>query len=112
MKASARSAADLMRSLANENRLMLLCQLVDGERSVGWLADELGVRQTLVSQQLGLLRRAGLVEARRDGQTIFYALASSDAERVLGLLYEIYCQPTPDQAAIEAGASNEEGVTS
>jgi len=111
MKASARSAADLMRSLANENRLMLLCQLVDGEKSVGSLADQLGVRQTLVSQQLALLRRAGLVEARRDGQTIFYALASSEAERVLGLLYDIYCQPTPDAAATDAAAPSQEGAT-
>lgn len=93
MEQSARRAADLMRALGNENRLMLLCQLVDGEKSVGWLADNLGVRQTVASQQLALLRRERLVESRRDGQTVFYSLASNDAERVIRLLYDIYCQP-------------------
>lgn len=96
MQANADRAVDLLKALGNRGRLMILCQLVQGERSVGDLADRVGMRDTAVSQQLALLRKDGLVRARREGQTIFYALASDEAARVIQTLYEIYCADGPD----------------
>ena len=93
MRANAGRASALMRALANENRLMILCQLVPGERSVGDLAEALDLRQAAVSQQLALLRKDGLVAPRRDGQTVYYALAGDAARRVLDVLYELFCAP-------------------
>lgn len=93
MRANAGRASALMRALANENRLMILCQLVPGERSVGDLAEALDLRQAAVSQQLALLRKDGLVAPRRDGQTVYYALAGDAARRVLDVLYELFCVP-------------------
>lgn len=91
LQKSAGKAANLMRSLASEKRLMLLCQLVDGEKSVSALCDALGIAQTNASQQLAVLRREGLVMTRRDGQTIFYALAGKEGRRIIEVLYELYC---------------------
>ena len=70
LKASADQACTLLKALASPHRLMIVCALLDGEQSVGALAQRLGVRATLASQHLGLLRRDGLVSTRRDGQTI------------------------------------------
>lgn len=100
MQASAEQAAGLMRILGNEKRLMILCHLVDGERSVNDLVDLVGARQTAVSQQLAIMRREGLVSSRREGQTIFYALANNAVQQVLEVLYRLYCLPeTPGQSA-------------
>lgn len=88
---SADEAAALLKSLAHPVRLRILCQLVDGERSVGDLAGAMGVRDTLVSQHLALLRREGHVTNRRDGQTIYYSLAGDTASEVVQLLYRLYC---------------------
>ena len=93
MNAAADQASELLKSLANRHRLLILCQLTDGERSVGDLAAFLGLRDSTVSQHLALLRRDGLVKARRDGQTIWYAIASTPARRVLETLFDIYCKP-------------------
>lgn len=97
MQIASRRAADLMRSLANETRLLLLCQLVEGERSVGELADTLELRPSTVSQQLALLRREKLVRTRRDAQTIHYSLAGDEARRILEVLYSLYCAPAAQQ---------------
>jgi DNA-binding transcriptional ArsR family regulator len=94
MAAAAEQASELLRSLGNRHRLLILCQLTEGERSVGDLARFLGLRDSTVSQHLSLLRRDGLVHARRDGQTIWYSLASPAARRVLETLFEIFCKPT------------------
>jgi DNA-binding transcriptional ArsR family regulator len=91
MQANADRAVDLLKALGNRSRLMILCQLIQGERSVGDLAQRIGVRETAVSQQLTLLRKDALVRARRDGQTIYYSLASEEAGRVIQTLYELYC---------------------
>ncbi len=91
MQVNADRAVELLKALGNRGRLMILCQLVQGERSVGDLAERISMRDTAVSQQLALLRKDGLVRARRDGQTIYYALASDEAARVIQTLYEIYC---------------------
>lgn len=80
-----------MRALANPNRLMILCELHKGERSVGELERAIGLRQSPLSQHLAKLRRDGLVTTRRQAQTIYYALASTEAEQVIALLYRMYC---------------------
>lgn len=94
MVAAADQASELLKSLANRHRLLILCQLTEGERSVGDLAAFLGLRDSTVSQHLSLLRRDGLVHARRDGQTIWYSIASAPAHRVLETLFEIFCKPS------------------
>lgn len=98
MEAAAQNAAELMKSLSSENRLMLLCQLVEGEATVGELAERLGLRQAAVSQQLALLRKDGLVSARRDGRSMHYRLIGREAEAVIKLLYQLYCAPAPADA--------------
>lgn len=89
----ARAASDLLKALAHETRLMILCLLVDGEKSVGELEQLMLLRQPSVSQQLARLRFDGLVNARRDGRTIYYSLGSEEAKEVVTLLYELYCGP-------------------
>ncbi len=91
MHAAADQASELLKSLANRHRLLILCQLLDGERSVGELVAFLGIRDTVVSQHLALLRKDGLVAARREGQTIRYAIASAPAEAILAALAGLYC---------------------
>lgn len=91
LKASADDACALLKALANPHRLMIVCSLVDGEQSVGALAQMLGVRETVASQHLGLLRREGLVAARRDGQTIYYGLHSRQARAVVETLSNLFC---------------------
>ena len=97
MRETAPKVSALMKVLSNENRLMILCQLVAEERSVGQLAELLEMRQAALSQQLALLRKDGLVKTRRDAQTIFYSLARDDLAQLLGFLYETYC-PTTSEA--------------
>jgi DNA-binding transcriptional ArsR family regulator len=93
MEESAREACDLLRALANETRLMILCMLADGEKSVGDMEEFLDMRQPTVSQQLARLRYDGLVETRRDGKTIYYSLSSTNAKSLIDLLYRTYCEP-------------------
>lgn len=90
---SAGRAAELMKALSSENRLLLLCQLADGDKTVGELARDLGLRQAAVSQQLALLRKEGLVAARRDGRSMHYALTGAEARAVILLLHRLYCEP-------------------
>ncbi|ANT61465.1 MULTISPECIES: metalloregulator ArsR/SmtB family transcription factor [Roseobacteraceae] len=91
MADNARNAAAFLKTLAHEGRLMILCHLGSGERSVGELEALLGMRQAAVSQMLARLREEGLVNTRREGKTIYYSLATEDTARVIGLLYEIFC---------------------
>jgi DNA-binding transcriptional ArsR family regulator len=93
MRTQAIAAEEMLKALANRHRLMILCQLIDGEHSVGELAAFLGVRDSTVSQHLALLRKDGLVSTRREGQTIWYALASEPVRRLVATLYDIYCGP-------------------
>lgn len=101
LQSSAQAAADLMKALSSETRLLLLCQLADGEKTVGELAGALGLRQAAVSQQLGLMRKDGLVAARRDGRSMHYSLTGREARAVIGLLYELYCAPAGQNAVLE-----------
>lgn len=93
IESSAGAASELLRALANEHRLVILCQLVDGEKSVGTLAANAGLSQSAVSQHLGRLRAEGLVVTRREAQTIYYALGDDRARGILDALYQIYCAP-------------------
>lgn len=77
--------------MGNPHRLMILCQLIRGERSVGELERVIGLSQSALSQHLARLRRDNLVKTRRSAQTIFYSLAGQEAEKVLDTLYQIYC---------------------
>jgi len=90
---SAGRAASLLRTLANERRLMILCQLVEGELSVGALQPRVGLSQSALSQHLALLREEGVVATRREGQSIFYRVADPAALRVLETLAELFCPP-------------------
>jgi DNA-binding transcriptional ArsR family regulator len=102
MGGAADAASDLLKALANRHRLMIVCQLIDGERSVGELADLLGIRQSTVSQHLALLRKDGLVATRRDGQTIHYRIGSAPARAVLETLYDCFCAAPKRPAAARA----------
>lgn len=95
MADNARNAAAYLKTLAHEGRLMILCHLGSGEKSVGELEELLGMRQAAVSQMLARLRDENLVMTRRDGKTIYYSLANDDTSRVIGLLYEIFCAEKP-----------------
>lgn len=88
---SAGKAAALMRTLGNEKRLMILCQLGDGELSAGALQDPLGLSQSALSQHLAVLREAGIVATRRDGQTIWYRIADPAAVKIIATLAAIFC---------------------
>jgi DNA-binding transcriptional ArsR family regulator len=93
MESAADRASGLLKSLSNRHRLLIICQLIDGERSVGDLAEFLKLRDSTVSQHLALLRKDGLVSARRDAQTIYYSIASDPARELLKTLYQVYCAP-------------------
>ena len=91
LRDSAQDAARLLKALANADRLMLLCQLAQGERHVSELEALLGIRQPTLSQQLGVLRDERLVETRREGKNIHYRIASPQALAVIRTLYAQYC---------------------
>ena len=91
MRAHAPDAAGLMKALGNESRLMILCTLAEGERSVGDLNAMIPLSQSALSQQLARLRGNGIVKTRRESQTIYYSLAEGPADRVIHLLHDIYC---------------------
>ena len=99
MEAAADQASELLKALSNRHRLMIVCQLIGGERSVGELAASVGLRDSTVSQHLALLRKDELVATRRDGQTIYYAIASEPAREILTTLYRLYCPATPQAGA-------------
>jgi DNA-binding transcriptional ArsR family regulator len=91
LQSRAEDAAALLKALANADRLLLLCHLVEAERSVGTLGSVTGIAQPTLSQQLGVLRTEGLVATRREGKSIFYRIASPAVHAVLKTLYELFC---------------------
>ncbi len=91
LRDNATQAARLLRALSNENRLMLLCLLFEGERTVSELNASLPLSQSALSQHLAVLRDEGLVKTRREAQSIYYGLASQPAQRVVETLHSIYC---------------------
>lgn len=92
MTAATDEVSELLKSFASRHRLLILCKLTEGKHSVGELAEFLGLRDSTVSQHLALLRRDGLVCARRDGQTIWYGISSDPAQRLLKALSDIFCK--------------------
>lgn len=93
LKRKAGEAASMLSSMANAKRLLVLCNLVGGERSVGELADIVGLSSAALSQHLAKMRALDLVATRREAQTIYYSLASAEVREVLQTLYRIYCAP-------------------
>jgi len=94
-EASAGKAAALLRALGNEKRLMMLCQLGDGELPAGALQEPLGLSQSALSQHLAVLREAGVVETRREAQTIYYRIANPAAVKIIETLAAIFCPEKP-----------------
>ena len=91
MQLAAAKASRLLKALANPDRLLLLCQLTQGEHCVSEMQAQVGVVQPTLSQQLGVLRQEGLVTTRREGKQIFYSIASQDALAVMQVLYQRFC---------------------
>jgi len=92
MADNAKRASDFLKALAHQSRLVILCNLADGEKSVSELEEILALRQPTVSQQLARLRADGLVSTRRDGKTVYYNLASDEARIVIGAVYDVFCR--------------------
>jgi len=91
LRESAEKCCALLKALAHEDRLLLLCQLTEGERNVGELEALVGVHQPSLSQHLGVLREEGLVQTRREGKYIYYSLASHEVIQVMQTLSSLYC---------------------
>ena len=87
----AKKASDFLKALSHESRLLILCMLSEGEKSVTEIERLLGLRQPTVSQQLARLRLDGLVATRREGKTIYYSLASDEARVILSAIYDVFC---------------------
>ncbi|MEJ2443309.1 MAG: metalloregulator ArsR/SmtB family transcription factor [Exilibacterium sp.] len=94
MQQQAKNAANLLKKLSNENRLLILCTLMDGELSVGELNERVPLSQSALSQHLASLRAANLVQTRREAQTIYYSLLGDDAITVIETLHAIFCADT------------------
>ncbi len=99
LRAAADQACRLMKVLSNPDRLLLLCQLAQGETRVGELEQQVGVSQPTLSQQLGVLREEGLVSTRRDGKAIYYRIDSPQAQAVMQTLHQQFCNPEPETRA-------------
>ncbi|MFZ1681841.1 MAG: metalloregulator ArsR/SmtB family transcription factor [Rhizobiaceae bacterium] len=96
MAEQARKASELLKALAHENRLLILCLLAEGEKTVTELEEILALPQAAVSQQLARLRFDRLVNTRRDGRNIYYSIASGEVSSVVGTLYGLFCKvPEP-----------------
>jgi DNA-binding transcriptional ArsR family regulator len=93
MISSAREASELLKALSHEARLVILCMLTEGEKSVSEIEQALSLRQPAVSQQLARLRADDLVETRREGKNIYYSLARPEVRAVIGALYQAFCAP-------------------
>ena len=89
----ARKASEMLKALSHESRLLILCLLAEGEKSVSELEDIMDMQQAAVSQQLARLRFDGLVNARRDGRSIFYSIASQEISSVIESLHQLFCRP-------------------
>ena len=93
MLASARNASEFLKAMSHETRLVILCLLLDGRKSVGELEQKLKLRQPFVSQQLARLRADQMVEAQRDGKNVYYSIARPEVVEIIGSLYRAFCRP-------------------
>lgn len=105
LQLKAEEAERLLKAMASRPRLMILCELLKGERTVTALHEAAGLSMSAMSQHLARLRADALVPPRRESQTIFYSLADAGATRLLDTLYEIYCSPPAASAGREAAPS-------
>ena len=94
MREAANEAARMLKSLANDHRLMILCLLAQGEMSVGQISQYIDLDQSPLSQHLARLRSEGMVRTRKVSQTVFYSLDSEEAKAIIGTLYSLYCAPS------------------
>ena len=94
-------ASEFLKKLANPNRLMIVCALVEGERSVRDLEDTLGIRQPGLSQQIAELRDAGLIAGRKESKSVFYRLADERVKAIVSLLYSMFCEPNPEISTLQ-----------
>jgi len=94
LEEKAEEASRLLAAMANPKRLLVLCNMLDGEKSVGQLADIVGLSSAALSQHLGKMRALSLVKTRRDGQTIYYSVAGREVRAVIETLYRLFCAPT------------------
>jgi len=99
LEEKAEQASTLLKAMSNQSRLLILCQLNEGEKSVGELERIVGLSQSALSQHLARLRRDKLVQTRREAQTIYYSLNGNDALRVIETLYGLYCNASRNSAA-------------
>jgi DNA-binding transcriptional ArsR family regulator len=99
LQKKAGAAEAMLKAVANRNRLVILCELLKGERSVSALQGAIGLSQSALSQHLARLREDEIVATRRESQTIYYSLSSKPISRLIGLLYELYCAPYCDVEA-------------
>lgn len=93
LESNSEEAAELLKALANRHRLMILCELHNGERSVSALEAVVPLSQSALSQHLAKLREGGFVATRREAQTIYYSLADTRVARLIGVLHELFCAP-------------------
>ena len=92
MQQGASKAVPLLKVMAHEKRLTILCSLMDKEMAVGPLSEQVGIRQATLSQHLAALRHQGLVKTRRDAQTVYYRLDNENVARMIALLHELFCE--------------------
>ncbi|CAM4047567.1 ArsR/SmtB family transcription factor [Palleronia rufa] len=103
MMESAAEASTFLKAISHESRLMILCHLANGERSVRDLETLLSARQAAVSQQLSRLRLEGLVKPRREGKMIYYSLSEPRVRQVIEVVYDLFCKPAEDEPGAEHG---------
>lgn len=103
LQESAEAASRLLKAMSNGHRLLILCQLNEGERCVSELVEIVGLSQSALSQHLARLRRDQLVVTRRDAQTIYYSLASHEARTLIATLYDLYCGPAAAASPPDSG---------
>ena len=102
MQENAARASDMMKLLGHPHRLMILCELNQGERSVTELCQKIGINQSPLSQHLARMRHEGVVESRRQAQTVYYSLAGPEVATIVSMLYELYCDPQVAKAETTA----------
>lgn len=90
---TAEQVCELMKVLSSKNRFLILCALTNGEKCVGEIAEIIGIREATTSQHLALLRKDGIVEKRRESQTIYYSISRPDVRKLMDFIYENYCKP-------------------
>jgi ArsR family transcriptional regulator, virulence genes transcriptional regulator len=104
LEKQAAHAAAVLKSISNKWRLLVLCQLVKGEKSVGEILDRVELSQSALSQHLAVLRESGLVNTRRESQAIFYSLRGDEAQTILTTLYDLFCKVPSSASASMVGA--------